>query len=934
VVGVYDADFAYPPLGTLNPAPLTLTSPNDMALDPVYNELYVVDSGANRVLVFREAHCSVTIPQACGGSASCPDGETCVSLGSWKLASESGQCSTTLAQECGRPADPPCPVGETCLRRTGSWGVMGSGLGEFISPQAIAVDATINLGCTAEGEPWPCCTDLDTGTCARLLVTDVDNFRVQAFSREGMVDLKFGYRILYTTTSSTAWFARSEGIALDECGNIYITDALMGTVRVFDPDGKELGTTHTPAVQYGTGTNQLRVPCDVMINDAGKLFVASTNNAEVAAFDVACTEGGGVAAARAAADSIPSVEGPLSLGNISGLNGLWRKIRARLPSFPDNPAEIVAAMQTVEYREDLDANLDRRVNRLDLEMAVADFGAATVEDFLNPNTSVAEQEHPAINVPHILDIRNRCGRCHSMDAAPGGMLTAAGQENLCQSCHSAGKIAGSIPIAAGDTEMNHPWGVPASNADPGPAAGSDVAGHLNNGNVRCGTCHNPHERYESVCQIPTEGVPTPGTHIGRCMGGPFNGKLCQSNDQCTNPYLRTDGDRIELCGECHKEYAEWLHAGHAEHDAGAFNRDWTTSGRTRCRRCHSGDGYVDFNEGVPWTAGQRRGTHRVVDCLVCHATHGASQDEKLLRVYGSVTIFETTGNPAGMTLGGLGESATCVACHNGRDPVTDTGLTPHYFLGGAMLLGFNGVSTFRGITYDVDVSEHTNLLNDGDLGCASCHMAPSPEPGEPGAGKVGGHTFNLAVHDMDDPDFGFENVVNACNGCHDPDLTVLNTTAGGDYDGDGEIEGVQDETEGLMDLLQAAIEATGAVKLPSNPYWRIAQCVGGTNAGATCTSNSTCTGGGTCVTIITTMHCSGGSNNWGACTTNDDCPDGGTCVSDRPIVEDAIWNWEFVDNSGDRGVKNTGYAIGLLQIAYLGVTNTPVPGAEYRYTAP
>jgi hypothetical protein len=50
-----------------------------------------------------------------------------------------------------------------------------------------------------------------------------------------------------------------------------------------------------------------------------------------------------------------------------------------------------------------------------------------------------------------------------------------------------------------------------------------------------------------------------------------------------------------------------------------------------------------------------------------------------------------------------------------------------------------------------------------------------------------------------------------------------------------------------------------------------------------------------------------------------------------PTVEDAIWNWEYVDNSGDLGVKNTGYAIGLLQIAYQGVTNTPVPNAAYRY---
>jgi len=49
-------------------------------------------------------------------------------------------------------------------------------------------------------------------------------------------------------------------------------------------------------------------------------------------------------------------------------------------------------------------------------------------------------------------------------------------------------------------------------------------------------------------------------------------------------------------------------------------------------------------------------------------------------------------------------------------------------------------------------------------------------------------------------------------------------------------------------------------------------------------------------------------------------------------VVNAIWNWEFVDNSGDLGVKNTGYAIGLLQIAYKGTAGVAVPGAAYRYT--
>jgi hypothetical protein len=53
------------------------------------------------------------------------------------------------------------------------------------------------------------------------------------------------------------------------------------------------------------------------------------------------------------------------------------------------------------------------------------------------------------------------------------------------------------------------------------------------------------------------------------------------------------------------------------------------------------------------------------------------------------------------------------------------------------------------------------------------------------------------------------------------------------------------------------------------------------------------------------------------------------------MVKNAIWNWEYVDNSGDFGVKNTGYAVGLLQVSYIKLTEpTPPPAWSPRYTAP
>lgn len=794
-IGVYDA--AFTALGVVDPAPMTLTEPNDLAFDPVAGELYAVDSGAHRVLVFTES-----------------------APGTW-----------------------------TWLR---AWGEEGSGLGQFMSPQAIDIDPVLG----------------------HVLVTDTDNFRVQVFDTTGMLQFKFGYRILYTATTETAWFARSEGIAVDGCSNIYVVDALMGTVRVFNSAGKELGTGNIPVISYGTAAATLRVPCDVAIDALGRFYVASTNNGAIEVYDLACTAGS-IAAEDAASEELPGRRTAKMVSDRTApRGGSARAMSVELPNLPDNPAVVAEAVEAGEYRPDLDLNRDNSLDTADLAVAVGSFGAGTVEDFLG---GVAVS-HPSLNYPHIIDINDRCGRCHSMDGAPGGMLTGLGQENLCQSCHSAGKVAGAKPIAAGDTGMSHPWGIAAdAGVSDGPAAGSELLLHLEGNKVRCGTCHEPHEAVVGTCDKSRPPIPS-SPWIGVCVDGPFEGKYCSSNDQCALGYIRTQGDTANLCGECHAEYDQWLHAGHSDKHADPFSHyDWSLSNRSACRQCHSGNGYVDFTNGLP--AAQQHGNFRVLDCLVCHSTHGAAQSGDLLRVYDTVTLPGDPVNfPTGVTFTGVGGSATCMVCHNGRSapPVqsstTTTLSTPHYLLGGVMLEGINGAE------FGYTISQNTDHQN--NLGCTDCHMAATPAAGQPGSGKVGGHTFNMKVHDAADPDFGFENVANACQGCH-TGLTTLNRPAGGDYDGDGALEGVQDEVRGLLDAVLGALQAKGAVQLSGYPYWNITA----------------------------------------------------VAVADRIVVKNSIWNWEFVDNSGDLGVKNTGYAVGLLQVSYIQLTGAPLAWSP-RYAAP
>lgn len=948
-IGVYSAAFAA--LGVVNPSPLALNGPNDIAFDPTAQELYSVDSGSHRILVFAES-----------------------APGVWSLAR--------------------------------SWGMEGTGLGQFSSPQSIAFDANLS----------------------HVLVTDADNFRVQVFNTTGILLFKFGYRMLYTSTSDTAWFARSEGLAVDGCSNIYVTDALMGTLRVFSNTGKELSATNIPAIAYGTAAGQLRSPCGLLIDQTGMLYVANTNNNSVEAYSVTCTVG-----------TVSTVGPPAPRGEAGKKMvraGAVRQDPASISKrMPDSPLDVLLAVDQGEYSYALDLNSDGVVDSADVNIAVDAFGMGTVEDFESMAGLSNVAEHPTLSPPHVLDLPNRCGRCHSMDGTPGGMLTSSGQENLCQSCHSAGKIAGNKWVGPGNNLNSHPWGVVPDDLDPQ----SDLALHLDNGNMRCGTCHEPHVNqggmdfmrikiYDTV-DVTVHGFTPPAdrpmtvmdaTLCGQChtdivsqwhgvghadiTADPWshydwsmgNNWLCTGPgtpyDYCTdegagtvsapaNAICVSAGNPLACCtgsgtGTCTISNASCTGLGTprpcclgpgtgnciansactaagvpspcctgtgtgtcsnalpAAMCVGVNNPNPCCTGagagscsdRSSCRQCHSGNGFIDYSKDFPdgtVVGSTHRGSLRVIDCLVCHSTHGTSQDGKLLRIYDTVRL------PTGQVFNDQEGGATCMACHNGRavPPTNPSSVsTPHYLNGAAMLEGINAVNIFPAgagaVTYALSNSNHTT---NAALNCTTCHMAPGPTSG-PEVGMVGGHSFRLKNHDS-----GFENVANSCatSACH-PGLTTINRTANGDYDGDGVTEGIQDETRGLLGLLKDALYAAGASRLllnadtglptteadleaeATNPYWTLRRCSGGTRDGLACNG----TGGGTAP-----FDCSGG-------TCNATVPTGDRTTT----VINAIWNWEFVDNSGDLGVKNTGYAIGLLQIAYKGVTSNPVPGASYRYS--
>jgi hypothetical protein len=223
-----------------------------------------------------------------------------------------------------------------------------------------------------------------------------------------------------------------------------------------------------------------------------------------------------------------------------------------------------------------------------------------------------------------------------------------------------------------------------------------------------------------------------------------------------------------------------------------------------------------------------------------------------------------------------------MTCHNGRagpkQMHRDEPILPHGNTASEMIVGTGGYDYGQAI----EDSAHTSVIR----GCVGCHMAPTPgmddrgtpdDVGDdvplPGHNQVGEHTFRMAWDGgtPDDPADDVENVT-ACTGCHE-ELSSFNRKAAGDYDGDGEVEGIQDEVQGLLDLVGAEMLAQGV-------QWQ------------------------------------GEYAYWGSATTE--------------AQRAAIYNWSFVIRDGSLGIHNAGRAVRLLQLTYRHLTGHDVPRATLR----
>ncbi|MBT8401661.1 MAG: T9SS type A sorting domain-containing protein [Rhodothermia bacterium] len=271
-----------------------------------------------------------------------------------------------------------------------------------------------------------------------------------------------------------------------------------------------------------------------------------------------------------------------------------------------------------------------------------------------------------------------------------------------------------------------------------------------------------------------------------------------------------------VCGSCHEDEPyhrrniQWKESAHA------LGTTFARGTRSSCASCHSGWGFIDQHQdksiGAPDYYSEDLPAQNIT-CAVCHDPHKTTiEGDHQLRTIADFTLV----NGVTVTRGGTGK--LCMSCHQARREANE------------YVEGFSG-GTFRGAHHSVqtDVLFGQNAFTFGQViansthnaalenACASCHMYPSPAAGEPGADQIGDHTFAVTVDD------GVTRVDNtaACVQCHGQLDSFADFVSRNDDDGDGTIEGVQDEVHGLLEEVAMLLPPVGSpdILAGNDPFW-------------------------------------------------------------------------------------------------------------------
>lgn len=338
--------------------------------------------------------------------------------------------------------------------------------------------------------------------------------------------------------------------------------------------------------------------------------------------------------------------------------------------------------------------------------------------------------------------------------------------------------------------------------------------------------------------------------------------------------LKTEAIQVSYdemnCGKCHEgEHHPYL----SEWEESPHNFDPLTSSHGAgangfCQGCHEGvaaairlSGDLSSFYGGGFIS-ERPDTNSVslepVVCQTCHDPHSAENPGQL-RTVDDVLLVEANGERPIVSEGGAGK--LCMQCHHARrapEPQIQNGYPffgPHANPQADMMASKSAYHSVAESDFVWAGPSHLRVQNS----CKTCHL----------------NTVEFSASGPAVTGHKFEPTVDACVTCHGPINDFDEIMATNDFDGDGRVEGVQSEVQGLLDLLASALVADGL------------DTTGVGIAGAL-----------------------------------------GDTTTSTFKQREAGYNWVFVVDDKSLGVHNPDYAVQLLQQSYKFITGNNIPNAK------
>jgi len=338
-----------------------------------------------------------------------------------------------------------------------------------------------------------------------------------------------------------------------------------------------------------------------------------------------------------------------------------------------------------------------------------------------------------------------------------GLMSSSYHPPSCFKCHSVGYFGTSL-------------GADSLGGD----AGYDEAPIALYENVQCENCHGPGSAHAASLSAADITVTYEADNCGACHTGPhhptYDDEWAVSPHSFDPETAFYGGPFYSSCYGCHEGVA----AGYRL-SADTLGTSFYGGGSIEAR---------PSTDEVPRAA---------ITCAACHDPHNAGNDHQV-RTVADVMLVEANEEQPVIDVGGTGK--LCMQCHHARraaEGQIEEGYAhfgPHANPQADMMAGKSAYLAVADAGFTWAQPSHLYVENS----CRTCHVHMIPY-GVLEEGAVTGHKF--------------EPTVEACERCHGTITDFDEIMALDDFDGDGAIEGVQSEVQGLLDVLEAALYADG-----------------------------------------------------------------------------------------------------------------------------